>query len=76
MSSPKLPALRSERVVRSLVACGLTVVRQRGSHVILTKPGLQRPVVVPQHRRELPPHTVAEILRQADVTPEEFLEHV
>jgi len=76
MSSVKLPALRAERIVRSLVACGLTVVRQRGSHVILTKPGLERPVVVPQHRRELPPHTIAKILSQADVPLEEFLEHV
>jgi len=76
MSTPKLPALRSERIVRALVACGLTVARQRGSHVILTRPGLPRPVVVPQHRRELPPHTLAEILTKAEVTAEEFLKHV
>jgi predicted RNA binding protein YcfA (HicA-like mRNA interferase family) len=76
MPRAKLPALRSERIVRSLVACGLTIIRQRGSHVVLMKPGLRRPVVVPQHKRELPPHTIADILSQAEVSEEQFLEHL
>ena len=50
--------------------------RQRGSHVVLTKPGLPRPVVVAMHNGELPPGTVADIVAQAGLTPEEFLKHV
>jgi predicted RNA binding protein YcfA (HicA-like mRNA interferase family) len=73
MPTGKLPSAKSDHVVRALVACGLTIVRQRGSHVVLTKPGLQRPVIVAQHRRELPPGHIAKILRQAEVSPEEFL---
>jgi predicted RNA binding protein YcfA (HicA-like mRNA interferase family) len=71
-----MPALRPERIVRALEACGLVVVRQRGSHVVMTKAGLRRPVVVAQHNRELPPGTVADIVAQAGVSIEEFLKHV
>lgn len=76
MPTTRFPALRPERIVRALLACGLTVKRQRGSHVVLTKPGLRRPVVVAMHNRELPPGTVADIVAQADLKPEEFLKHV
>jgi predicted RNA binding protein YcfA (HicA-like mRNA interferase family) len=72
----RMPALRPERIVRALEACGLVVVRERGSHVVLTKAGLGRPVVVAMHNRELPPGTVSDIVRQADVSPEEFVKHV
>ena len=54
MPTAKMPALRPERIVRALVACGLVVKRQRGSHTVLSKPGLRRPVIVAMHGRELP----------------------
>jgi len=76
MSTTRLPALRPDRIIRALVACGFVVQRQSGSHVILTRPGLERPVVVPQHRRELPPGFVADIVAAARLTREEFLRHV
>lgn len=44
--------------------------------MILTRPGLDRPVVVPQHGRELPPGFVADIVTAARITREEFLRHV
>jgi predicted RNA binding protein YcfA (HicA-like mRNA interferase family) len=71
-----MPALRPDRIFRALVACGLVVKRPRGSHVVLTKPGLDRPAVVAMHNHELPPHTVADIIAHAGVTPEEFLKHI
>jgi len=62
--------------VRALERCGLVVKRQSGSHVILTKPGLRRPVVVARHKVELPPRTVADIVAQAEVDRNEFLENL
>jgi predicted RNA binding protein YcfA (HicA-like mRNA interferase family) len=50
------------------------VKRQTGSHVVLTKPGLKRPVVVSMHRKELPPGYVREIIAQAELTVEQFIE--
>ena len=62
--------------MRALLRCGLTVKRQTGSHVILTKPGLDRPVVVARHNRELPPRTLRDILDQAGIDEAEFLAHL
>ena len=72
----RLPALRPTRIVRAPEACGLTVMRQTGSHVLLWKPGLLRPVVIAKHNRDLSAATISSILRQADVSAEEFLKHV
>jgi len=68
--------MHPERVVRALEACGLHVERQRGSQVILSKPGLARPVVVVRHGRELGPRVLAKILSQAEVSAGDFLKHV
>jgi predicted RNA binding protein YcfA (HicA-like mRNA interferase family) len=70
---PDVPALRPQRIIRALERCGLTVKRQTGSHVILTKPGLRRPVPVAMHAGELPPAYVRDIIAQAELTVEEFL---
>jgi len=72
----RLPALRPDRIIRALERCGFAVDHQTGSHAFLIKPGLRRPVIVARHRRELPPGTLAEILKQAELSPDEFLEHV
>jgi predicted RNA binding protein YcfA (HicA-like mRNA interferase family) len=55
---------------------GLTVKRQTGSHIILTKPGLKRPVVVARHGRELKPGTVRDIVREAEIDLREFLKQL
>jgi len=68
----QLPALRASQIVSALERAGF-VVKQTGSHVILTRSGLRRPIVVPMHRRELPRGTVKDIIRQAGLTIEEFL---
>lgn len=49
---------------------GFVVVRQRGSHIILRREA--RGCVVPNHR-EVKVGTLAGLLRQAGVTPEEFI---
>jgi predicted RNA binding protein YcfA (HicA-like mRNA interferase family) len=72
----RLPALRASIIVKALERAGFVVKRQTGSHVILTRAGLRRPVVVPMHRRELPRATVRDIITQAEITIEEFLKHL
>ncbi|MEX0785436.1 MAG: type II toxin-antitoxin system HicA family toxin [Dehalococcoidia bacterium] len=72
---PDVPALRASEIISTPERIGFIVKRQTGSHVILTREGLRRPLVVPMHRRELPPGTVRDIIRQAGLTIEQFLEH-
>lgn len=72
---PKLPQVSGQAVIRAPERLGFVQVRQRGSHVILKwqTPAGEAGCVVPLHR-ELAIGTLAGILKQAQVTPEEFLE--
>lgn len=72
---PRLPALPGRRVIAALQRAGFRVVRISGSHHFMrheTEPSRQ--TVVPLHRRDLPPGTLNAILRQAALSPEEFLD--
>jgi len=74
---PKLPRISAEKAIRALMRLGFVQIRQRGSHVTLKKQTLKGEIgcVVPMHR-ELEVGTLRSILRQAGVTPEEFIENL
>jgi predicted RNA binding protein YcfA (HicA-like mRNA interferase family) len=74
---PKLPRVSAEEAIRSLERLGFVQIRQRGSHVTLKKKTSAGDIgcVVPLHR-ELAIGTLRSILRQAAVTPEEFMENL
>ncbi|MBI5789677.1 MAG: type II toxin-antitoxin system HicA family toxin [Candidatus Schekmanbacteria bacterium] len=57
--------------VRKFKKAGWTVVRQKGSHVMLTKPDYQWTLSVPSHA-ELGPGLLHKLIRQAGLTIEEF----
>jgi len=50
--------------------------RQAGSHVLLWKDGLARPVVIARHNKEVSPATIRKIVAQAQITEEEFLSNL
>lgn len=74
---PKLRRLSGEETIRALERLGFMKVRQRGSHVILKRRSPEGEVgcVVPLHR-ELAIGTLRGILKQAQVTPEEFMDNL
>jgi predicted RNA binding protein YcfA (HicA-like mRNA interferase family) len=67
---PSLPHVSGAETVRVLERLGFTVVRQKGSHVMLRRGAAG--CVVPLHR-ELKTGTLSGVLKQAGVTAEEFL---
>ena len=71
---PKLPSVSGEETIRVLERLGFVRIRQRGSHVSMAKetPDGKRGTVVPLHR-ELATGTLRGILKQANITPEEFI---
>jgi predicted RNA binding protein YcfA (HicA-like mRNA interferase family) len=74
---PKLPRISSREAIRALKRLGFEEVRQTGSHLVLkrdTDDGLIG-CVVPVHQ-ELRVGTLSSILKQAQVTPEEFIENL
>jgi predicted RNA binding protein YcfA (HicA-like mRNA interferase family) len=51
--SSELPALKLSELVRALEKANFYIIRQSGSHVILYKEGLPRPIPVPIHPKGL-----------------------
>ena len=71
----RLHKVTGQEAIRALQRLGFEKVRQRGSHVILKKETSKGAVgcVIPLHR-ELKIGTLRGILRQAKVTPDEFMD--
>lgn len=72
---PRLRRVSGRETIRALEKLGFAQVRQRGSHVVLRKETSEGAVgcVVPLHR-ELAIGTLRGILKQAGVTPDEFMD--
>jgi predicted RNA binding protein YcfA (HicA-like mRNA interferase family) len=70
----KLPVVSGLECIRALEKVGYTVVRQKGSHVRLKDMnGKLPPVTVPDHK-ELRPGLLRKILKDADLTVEQFIQ--
>ena len=67
----KLPLLSWQKVVKTLAKNGFQIVRQKGSHLILAKDEIIVPV--PKHK-EIKRGLLLEIIAEAGLTKEEFLE--
>ena len=68
---PKLPHISGAEVVRALTRLGFEKIRQSGSHVVM-RPGAVG-CVVPMHS-EVKVGTLAGILRQAEISADEFID--
>ena len=66
---PKLPRTSGAAIVKALERLGFAKIRQSGSHVIMRRG--PKGCVVPMHS-EVKVGTLAGILRQADLPPDEF----
>jgi len=71
---PKLRRVSGEQTIRALERLGFAQIRQRGSHVVLKKKTPEGGIgcVVPLHK-ELAVGTIRGILRQAKISPDEFI---
>lgn len=71
----KLPDLTGDRIVKALKKNGWFVKSQKGSHVKLTKPGRRHYIIVAVHGGStVPKGTLHNILKDAELTPDEFLD--
>jgi len=70
----KLPSVKAEEILSALLKAGFYIHHQTGSHARLfhkTKPDLK--ITVPIHSKDIPKGTLKRILKQADLSTEEFL---
>jgi len=68
---PKLPRVSGAQAVRALQRLGFQQLRQKGSHVVMRRG--EKGCVVPLHS-ELKVGTLGGVLRQADVSVEDFIQ--
>ncbi len=68
---PPLPTLSGAQTVRNFERFGWDVARQRGSHVIMTKPGELATLSVPIHS-SVAKGTLRRLIRSAGLTVAEF----
>ncbi len=69
---PKPPQVSGRETVKALQRAGFQVLWQEGSHVQLRRENPYARVSVSNHR-ELKPGTLRQILKDADLTVEEFI---
>jgi predicted RNA binding protein YcfA (HicA-like mRNA interferase family) len=69
---PSVPLLRPREVTRAFERLGWPVVRQRGSHIVLTKAGATATLSVPDHP-QVARGTLRALIAKAGLTVEEFM---
>lgn len=70
---PRIVPIHYRKLVRVLEMEGFTFVRERGDHMIFTKTGVLRPIVVPRYDT-LPGFIIKNVLRTAQISRERYLE--
>ena len=71
----RLAGFKYREIVKRLKRFGFAFDRQAaGSHEIWYNPVKNRYTTIPNHPGDVPEGTLRAILKQADVTPEQFLE--
>ena len=70
----RLAGFSYRQIVKKLKKFGFTFNRQAaGSHEIWYNPETNRYTTIPNHYGDMPEGTLNAILKQADISPEEFL---
>ncbi|MGK7884958.1 MAG: type II toxin-antitoxin system HicA family toxin [Crocosphaera sp.] len=69
----KLPAISGKECIKALKKIDFLVYRQRGSHITLIRENPSTQVTIPNHRT-IAKGTLRNIIRQAGLTVDEFID--
>lgn len=70
----RLPPLKAREIIRALTVLGFEFKRQKGSHAFYSHPITGRSTIIPVHGGEdIDRSLLQAILKEAGLTPEEFL---
>jgi len=74
--SKKLPALKPKTIVKALLRAGFFIHNQKGSHVHLRHPiKTHLRITIPYHQNfDIPLSIIDSIIKQAEMSTEEFLD--
>lgn len=71
----KLPIISGRKLVTIFEEFGWSVIRQRGSHIIMIKKGEIVTLSIPDHN-EVAKGTLRSLLRSADISIEEYINKI
>ncbi|MEK7142166.1 MAG: type II toxin-antitoxin system HicA family toxin [Patescibacteria group bacterium] len=69
----KIPSLGHKKLIRVLKKIGFEEARQTGSHLILLNKKSKKIIPVPIHNKDIKKGLLAGIIKQVDLTTEEFI---
>ncbi len=68
---PRITPTSYKKLGRIFELAGFTLVRQKGDHLVYTKTGVKRPVIVPMYK-EIPVFIILNNLRVAGLNRDEY----
>ena len=69
----RITPIHYKKLVEVFKKEGFNVVRQKGDHLVLTKPGISRPIIIPAYN-EIPVFVVKNNLRIAGISRERYFQ--
>jgi len=70
----RITPISCQELVRIFELDGFAIVRQRGDHLVLTKPGVKRPLVIKRSPHEVPVTHILTNLHTAQMSRERYFE--
>ena len=71
---PKITPIDYRTLIKIFELEGFSVSRQRGDHIVMTRPGTPRPVVITSSPREVPVTHIRTNLTTAGISRERYFE--
>lgn len=71
---PKLVPIHYEKLIKAFELEGFQIARQRGDHIMMTKAGVKRPLVIKTSPREVSVTHIKTNLNSAGISRERFFE--
>jgi len=72
MQEKKITPIRYQDLVRVFERAGFTIKRKKGDHIVMTKPGIKRPVVIKTSPRLVPVTHIRTNMTTAGLTREDY----
>jgi predicted RNA binding protein YcfA (HicA-like mRNA interferase family) len=71
---PRITPIHYRALIRVFELDGFTVSRQRGDHIVMTKPGIPRPVVIKTSPRRVPITHIRTNMATAGISRDRYFE--
>jgi len=68
----QIPGHSAKKAIKALKKLGFKQERQAGSHVVMTKDGIVRPLIIPIGHNHLAQHIIGQILRTGKISKKKY----